>query len=91
MKPPNKNPAEPSPAPIPELVAAPTIETAKVCRCGHGKHHHMVSGQGEYTATGWFWVLFGVTTKPIKVKFKCRVCNQIFHESNDPEVLQQHT
>ncbi len=59
------------------------------CPCGHDRNHHMVSGQGTYTWSGWFWVLFGVTTKPTRVSFRCRRCNTHFDESTDQYVLER--
>lgn len=62
------------------------------CRCGYGRDHLMVSADCKYTMWGWFWVTFvGVTTRPIKVDFRCRVCSQTFDTSVDPDVLTRHT
>ena len=60
------------------------------CRCGHDKFHHMVTPMGEYTPVGWFWVLVGVSTKPVQLKFTCRVCNEVVAKTQDAALLAQH-
>lgn len=58
------------------------------CSCGHDRNHHMVSPDPVYTLTGSFWVaVFGVSTKPIRIKFRCRRCNETFEESEEPALL----
>jgi hypothetical protein len=65
---------------------------APTCKCGYGRDHLMVSADCKYTMWGWFWVTFvGVTTRPIKVDFRCRVCTQTFDSSVDPSDLDRHT
>lgn len=62
--------------------------TAPKCKCGFGIEHHMVSKEGVYTLVGKFWVMFGVTTEPIAIKYRCRKCNEIFHQTNDKNILK---
>lgn len=67
---------------------APEAHTRPTCRCGHDRTHFMVSPLGRYSLTGWFWVtVIGVTTRPRKVRFRCRQCGEVFDESTDPAVL----
>ena len=48
----------------------------------------MVSPVGKYTLTGWMWVtLMGVTTKPIRIDYKCRCCGVIFDTTTDARLL----
>ena len=62
------------------------------CRCGYGRDHLMVSADCKYTMWGWFWVTFvGVTTRPIQVNYRCRVCGQTFDKSVDDADLSRHT
>jgi hypothetical protein len=57
----------------------------KHCRCGHGRHHHMVSPVGKYTLMGWFWVtVMGVTTRPLRIDYRCRECGEVFDYTEDP-------
>lgn len=65
-------------------------DEAPRCACGHDRTHFMVSPEGKYTAFGWFWLLFGVTTRPVRIFYRCRVCNQVFDETEDPATLDQH-
>jgi len=59
------------------------------CRCGHGTDHHMVSPEGEYTFGGWLCVTFGISAIPKRVRYRCRVCQQIITETTDPSVLRR--
>ena len=59
------------------------------CQCGYAIDHHMISKEGEYTLVGKFWVFFGVTTEPIEIRYRCRVCRKVLAVSKDPELLKQ--
>lgn len=61
----------------------------KRCACGHDSTHHMVSREGVYTLIGKFWVMFGVTTEPIAIRYRCRVCGQYLGETTSKEVLSK--
>ncbi len=64
----------------------------KRCRCGHDRHHKMVSRRGEYRFGGWlFGTFMGVTMRPKRVKYWCRLCYQEFDETTDPRVLDEVT
>lgn len=64
---------------------------SRKCSCGHDRHHARVKAECEYTAMGKFWVmLFGVSTEPIKVKYRCRICSEVFDETTDPAILKKH-
>jgi hypothetical protein len=58
------------------------------CQCGYTRVHLMVSPERKYTWWGTFWVIFmGVSTTPIRVEFRCRVCGDTFDATEDPEDL----
>ena len=58
------------------------------CGCGHDRTHYLVSPVPTYTSWGKFWVIFmGVSTKPIRVDFKCRQCRRIFDFTEDSDEL----
>ena len=58
------------------------------CKCGHDRTHYLVSAKCKYTFAGWLWVtLVGVTTRPLKIDYQCRRCEQIFDTSQEPEDL----
>jgi hypothetical protein len=60
------------------------------CKCGHDRAHYMVSAVGEYSAWGWFTVLFGISTRPLRLTYKCRRCNVTFDSTDDPTELDKH-
>lgn len=72
-----------------ELLKIIEVSESKSCACGHNYKSHMVSQVGEYTGWGWFWVLFGVTTEPIRVKFICRTCQATVGVSSDKRILRR--
>lgn len=48
------------------------------CRCGHDRKHHMVSPKKEYSFGGWVLLVMGVTAKPIRIRYVCRTCDEVF-------------
>ncbi|MFZ9519836.1 MAG: hypothetical protein ACO3A4_05105 [Silvanigrellaceae bacterium] len=72
-----------------ELLSIIEVQNQKSCPCGHDYRDHMVSQIGEYTGWGWFWVLFGVTTEPVRVKFVCRRCQTTVGVSEDRRILRR--
>lgn len=66
-----------------------TSPTTKIptCRCGYNRDHHMVNEEFEHTGVGWFLLLFGISAKPVRIKYRCRRCDQIFDETTDPAIL----
>ena len=69
----------------------PTAADAeKTCRCGHTYDHYMVSPKCEYSGWGWFWVSFmGVSTRPVKASYVCRVCKEMIFETTDAKHLDR--
>ncbi len=73
-----------------ESTAPPTPPASNrlTCPCGHDRTHYLVSPVPTYTGWGKFWVIFmGVSTKPSRVDFKCRQCQQVFDYTEDPAEL----
>lgn len=64
-------------------------ESEPRCKCGYDKRHPMVSAEPRYDAKGWFWLIMGATPDPVRVVFKCRRCDQVIDESDDPEELKR--
>jgi len=61
------------------------------CACGHRRDHLMVSPVARYSGWGSFWVFFmGVTARPVRIDFQCRVCRQTFDSTTDPDDLEDH-
>jgi hypothetical protein len=50
----------------------------------------MVTPETEYGVFGWIRMLIGGTPTPTRVRYRCRVCNQVFDETDDRAVLEQH-
>jgi hypothetical protein len=70
--------------------SSPSSPARKTCPCGHERGHYLVTPEGKYTLTGWFWVtVIGVTTRPLKVSYRCRQCGETFDESTEPEDLDK--
>jgi hypothetical protein len=63
----------------------------KTCRDGFDRNHHMVTAKADYTGIGWFLVTFGITTRPIKIKYICRQCGETIEESTSAEDLDNNT
>ena len=61
------------------------------CRCGHDRHHFMVTAEGRYTALTWAALLIGISVRPWAIDYRCRQCNEVFDRSFDPEDLRRHT
>jgi hypothetical protein len=57
------------------------------CLCGHNRFHPMVQAKGEYTPFGHFLVAFGISYRPLKVKYLCLKCNKYFDETLDKHIL----
>lgn len=57
------------------------------CRCGYTRDHHMVSAEYEHTGFGWFCLLMGISARPIRIKYRCRRCDQVFDQTTDPAIL----
>lgn len=67
---------------------ADTAGTAlPTCRCGFDRHHYRVSRNGDYTFFGMFLLTWGISVRPTKVYWQCRVCTQTFDASTDPAIL----
>lgn len=48
-----------------------------------------VETKSEYSAWSWFLILFGVSAKARRVTWFCRRCGNVFHSTDDPEVLNR--
>jgi hypothetical protein len=50
----------------------------------------MVTAEAEQGILGYIRLMIGGTPTPSRVKFRCRDCNQVFDESVDPKVREDH-
>ena len=75
----------------PSADAQASSEETDRCSCGHDRNHYMVSADPTYTAWGTFWItLMGVSSVPIRIDFRCRVCGETFDFIRNPEELKQY-
>lgn len=67
----------------------PKDKAPKKCRCGHDRHHPMVSATGDYTFGGWCLILFGISAKPRAIRFTCRRCDEVIERVTDPVTIAE--
>jgi hypothetical protein len=72
-----------------EVEAKATAKPLKRCKCGHDRHHQMVTATGDYTFGGWCLVLFGISAKPRAIKFQCRRCDEVFDRASDKKTIEE--
>jgi hypothetical protein len=61
--------------------------SAGTCRCGYTLGHHMVSPDPEYTILGWIKLVVGITSRPTKIKYRCRRCDEVIASTTAAEDL----
>lgn len=64
--------------------------TGPTCSCGHDRFHWMVSPEPQYTGLDWVWVIFGITTIPREVRFRCRTCGETFDRTSDDTEMRRY-
>jgi hypothetical protein len=60
------------------------------CSCGHRRDHQMVSPEPQYGVLGYVRLMIGGTPTPTRIRYRCRVCNQVFDQTDDPAERQRH-
>jgi hypothetical protein len=50
----------------------------------------MVTGEGEYGMWGWLLIIVGATPTPVRIRFRCRECDQVITTSDDPEIRRKY-
>lgn len=58
------------------------------CQCGYAKGHVMISPVGEYSFTGWFMLLLGISALPHRIRYQCRTCRDTVDEVTDPDEIR---
>jgi len=70
----------------------PEGDALDTCSCGYERDHFMISPECKYSLWGWMRVSFlGISTRPIRVEYRCRRCLTLLHISTDPLVLDELT
>jgi hypothetical protein len=57
------------------------------CPCGFAREHPMVSPSPEYSFFGWAFILLGVSWRPLRILFVCRVCTFELDRIDDPKEM----
>lgn len=70
-------------------VADNTTTLEARCRCGHTRDNFWVRPARTYGVWGLICMMFGVTTKPSRVDYKCAHCEHTFETITDPAELER--
>ncbi|MEZ4266783.1 MAG: hypothetical protein R3F39_10425 [Myxococcota bacterium] len=62
----------------------------KRCGCGYAKGDGMIAEEPRYSFSGTMALLFGITARPVSLRYQCRKCGQVLEESTDPALLTKH-
>lgn len=58
-------------------------ETHPRCRCGTDRSSRAASPEREYSLAGAAYLLWGGTSVPKRVRFRCVFCGEVFDECTD--------
>lgn len=61
------------------------------CRCGTTRDDKHSVVESEYTLLGSLYMIWGGTTTPTKVKFRCILCGEFFDSSTAPSVCKEYS
>jgi hypothetical protein len=51
----------------------------------------MVSAEPHYSFLGWLGLCFGISSRPARVRYRCRRCDEVIDETTDPAILAANT
>jgi hypothetical protein len=60
------------------------------CRCGTTRADKHASPECEYSTMGALYLLWGGTSIPVRVNFRCVFCGEIFDSRTSREEMRQH-
>lgn len=60
------------------------------CACGTDRTQREATPEREYTLLGTLYALWGGTSIPSVVRFRCVHCGEVFDASRDREILRAH-
>jgi hypothetical protein len=80
------------PAAEPTAPAAPDDEDEELphCKCGTTRSSKFAVVNRDYSFTGLLYLLWGGTSIPNKVSFRCVKCGDLFETSTSPRVCKAH-
>jgi hypothetical protein len=65
-------------------------ESLPTCACGTDRTKREATPEREYTLLGTLYALWGGTSIPAVVRFRCVHCGEVFDESRDRALLRAH-
>jgi hypothetical protein len=71
----------------PELM---TTRKVRCCPCGTTRDDTFAQPEREYTFLGTLYLLWGGTSVPKKVNFRCIKCQRVFDSSDAPAVRRKY-
>ena len=60
------------------------------CRCGTDRTNRAASPEREYSLAGACYLLWGGTSVPTRVRFRCIFCGNVFDECTDRASLRAY-
>jgi hypothetical protein len=60
------------------------------CRCGHDRSHYMVTPAPVYGVGGWARVFIGISTRPKRIEYHCRRCDEVISETTAAAELDSY-
>lgn len=58
--------------------------------CIHQHDAPNVLAESEYSLLGGVMLMAGITAVPKSVRFRCKSCNKVFAESEDPAIRKKY-
>jgi hypothetical protein len=70
--------------------ASEEVEPLPHCKCGTDQDSKFCVVDRDYTFLGTLYLLWGGTSVPSKVTFRCVKCDRAFDSSTRPSVCRRH-
>jgi hypothetical protein len=84
-------------APAPQVTSQPApepphddVDALPRCRCGTDRSSRTASPEREYSLGGACYLLWGGTSVPTRVRFRCIFCGVVFDECTDRVTLRKY-
>jgi hypothetical protein len=65
-------------------------KTLPSCRCGTDRAQRAASPERDYTMAGAMYLLWGGTSVPSRVRFRCIHCGDIFDECTERAICREY-
>jgi hypothetical protein len=60
------------------------------CRCGTDRTHRAATPEREYSIAGACYLLWGGTSIPTRIRFRCVHCGEVFDQSTERATCRAH-